>query len=65
MLEHKNQKVVSRTAFIKRIIVYIGFALLLILISLGIGISGYHWIAGLKWIDSLREWLIHGMHLLM
>ena len=53
MLEHKNQKVVSRTAFIKRIIVYIGFALLLILISLGIGISGYHWIAGLKWIDSL------------
>ena len=53
MFEHKNQKVVSRAVFIKRVIKYIGFAVLLILISLSMGIAGYHWFAGLSWIDSL------------
>jgi hypothetical protein len=32
-----------------------GMAVLLILVVLSIGISGYHWIAGLDWIDSLLE----------
>jgi uncharacterized membrane protein len=54
MFERKYEKVVPRAVFINRMLVYIGFAVLLILISLGIGIAGYHWIAGLKhWIDSL------------
>jgi hypothetical protein len=53
MFERKHEKVVPRAVFIKRVLVYIGFAVLLILISLGIGIAGYHWIAGLSWIDSL------------
>ncbi len=53
MFERKYEKVISRPIFVKRVTVYIGFAVLLILISLGIGIAGYHWIAGLNWIDSL------------
>ena len=53
MFERKNEKVVPVAFFIKRLLVHIGFAVLLILIALGIGIAGYHWIANLKWIDSL------------
>ena len=32
---------------------FIGIAILLILFSLFIGIAGYHWIAGLSWVDAL------------
>jgi hypothetical protein len=33
----------------------LGIALGMIAVALSIGISGYHWIAGFKWIDSLLE----------
>jgi len=33
----------------------LGIALGMIAVALSIGISGYHWIAGFNWIDSLLE----------
>jgi len=53
MFERKHERVASKRVFIKRLLAHIGYALLLIFISLGIGVSGYHWIAGLNWVDSL------------
>ena len=53
MLEKKNQKIAPVPVFIKRLIGYIGIAVLLILFALFIGIAGYHWLAGLGWVDSL------------
>ncbi len=53
MFERKHQKVVPFLIFIRRLTIYIGIAVLLILITLFIGIAGYHWIAGFNWIDSL------------
>jgi len=33
----------------------LGIAMGMIAVALSIGISGYHWIAGFNWIDSLLE----------
>lgn len=52
MFEQKKDKVVSFTAFVTRVFVHVGFAFLLILAALIIGIAGYHWVARLSWVDS-------------
>ncbi|MFH1208464.1 MAG: hypothetical protein V1673_02755 [Candidatus Omnitrophota bacterium] len=53
MFERRHQKVAPAPVFLKRLALCFGTALLLILAALFIGIAGYHWIAGLTWIDSL------------
>ena len=53
MFEEKHQKIAPAPVFIKRLVIFIGIAILLILFALIIGIAGYHWIAGLGWADSL------------
>lgn len=53
MLERKYQKIAPLPVFIRRLARFIGIAILLILVALCIGIAGYHWVAGLSWIDSL------------
>jgi hypothetical protein len=53
MFERKHEKIVPVSIFVRRVLVYIGFAIVLILTALAIGMAGYHWIAGLGWIDSL------------
>ncbi len=52
MFERRHEQVASVDIFVKRLLVYAGMALLLILTALGIGIAGYHWAAGFTWIDS-------------
>ena len=52
-LERKHQKIAPFPVFIRRLAVYIAGAILLILVALFIGVAGYHWFAGLNWIDSL------------
>lgn len=52
-LEHRKQKVVPLHRFVVRLLRYMLFALGLIIISLAIGIFGYHYICDLSWIDSL------------
>ena len=53
MFERKHQKIAPAPVFIKRLFLFIGIAILLILFALIIGIVGYHWIAGFGWVDSL------------
>ena len=53
MFEARHQKIAPAPVFMKRLIGYIGIAILLILAALFIGIAGYHWLAGLGWVDSL------------
>jgi hypothetical protein len=41
-----------RSVFLGRLFRSLAMSLLLIFVSLSIGIRGYHWIAGLSWVDS-------------
>jgi hypothetical protein len=53
MYEHRKQPLLSTAKFLKRVARHwlAGFGVLAI--GLGVGILGYHYIAGLSWIDSL------------
>ena len=53
MFERKHQSLASVPVFIKRLVLCFGMAFLLIAGALFIGIAGYHWIAGLSWVDAL------------
>ena len=45
----------SITIFIRQFLRYIGLSALFISLGLILGILGYHWAAGLSWIDALVE----------
>ncbi len=47
-----NHNILPRKAFLKRVIRYSLFSVSLLLVSLLIGTTGYHFLAGLGWLDS-------------
>jgi hypothetical protein len=53
MYEHRKQPLLSTAKFLERVARHwlAGFGVLAV--GLGIGIFGYHYIAGMSWIDSL------------
>jgi len=53
MYEHHKQPLASRKVFIKRLRRNGLIGASLLLISLAIGMFGYHFLEGLSWIDSL------------
>ena len=53
MLERKHERLLSNRQFAWRVARFAGAAGLLILFALGIGVAGYHWIAGFSPIDAL------------
>lgn len=53
MYEHYKQPVLPFPAFLKRLLRHFGIAVLILAVSLGIGVTGYHMLAGLGWVDSL------------
>ncbi len=53
--ERRQEQLAPVSVFVKRLIGSLGMALGLILFVLCLGIAGYHFIAGYKWIDSLLE----------
>jgi len=55
MFERRHERLAPIGVFIRRMLSSLGIALGMIGGALSIGISGYHWIAGFKWIDSLLE----------
>ena len=55
MFERKHEKIAPLSVFIRRMAKSLALAGLLILVALSIGVSGYHWIAGFGWVDSLLE----------
>src|SRR5438093_746786 len=55
MFERRHEKLAPVSVFVKRVFASLGIAVALIAIALIIGISGYHWLGGFDWIDSLLE----------
>ncbi|MEP6569574.1 MAG: hypothetical protein ABJC10_07360 [Acidobacteriota bacterium] len=53
--EGRRQKVAPFGVFLRRLGVAVLIACGIIAIVLFIGVSGYHWLGGLDWIDSLLE----------
>ncbi len=53
--EHKTQALASRKVFYKRIIWNVLLAFLILFVCLIIGILGYHYTAGISWLDSLHN----------
>jgi len=55
MYEHKNEPVISKRKFVRRVNNHLSISTILIITSLCLGILGYHYIANIDWIDSLHN----------
>jgi hypothetical protein len=53
--ERRSEELASRSIYVKRILGALSMALGVILLSLCLGVVGYHFVAGFNWIDSLLE----------
>ena len=53
MYERHHEPLVSREAFLFRVARSGGLASAAILAALFLGVSGYHWIEGIPWVDSI------------
>jgi len=53
MYERHNQPLISRNAFVKRLVTHSLLAFGLAAVSLGAGILGYHFLENLSWLDAL------------
>lgn len=50
--EHHSEPLLHMQGFLLRLLIFIGYALGLIAISLTFGILGYHYLVGLGWLDA-------------
>ncbi|MGZ5071459.1 MAG: hypothetical protein ACXV9U_18460 [Methylobacter sp.] len=55
MFEKKHEKLAPLSIFVRRMVLSVVMAGILIAFALILGILGYHCIAGFDWIDSLLE----------
>jgi hypothetical protein len=55
MYEHKKQPLVSPRVFYWRVLKNIAISGVIILISLMVGIAGYHYFGEMNWINSLHN----------
>jgi hypothetical protein len=55
MLERKHAKLAPFSVFVRRVVTSLLIAGCLTVFALSIGITGYHWIAGLDLVDSFLE----------
>jgi hypothetical protein len=53
MYEHRSQPLLSRRLFARRLLRHWSIALLTLLASLAAGVTGYHVLEGMPWVDSL------------
>jgi len=51
-MKKPNKNILSRKDFLKRVIKYTLFSLAILVVSLTIGIIGYHFFGKLSWLDS-------------
>ncbi len=55
LFERKTDPLISRGRFLGRMAGAFGVTLVIVLASLLMGVGGYHFIGGLKWIDALHN----------
>ena len=55
MYEHKNEPIAPIGTFYQRVLKNILIALLIMMVCLVIGITGYHYTADIPWLDSLHN----------
>ena len=55
MYERRSEKLISRTAFARRMVNHSGYAALLVVVSLVIGMLGYHVFDELPWADAFVD----------
>ena len=53
--ERKTEPLLPLHLWIKRVVKSIGMAGIIVVISLGIGVLGYHYLAPMPWLDALLE----------
>ena len=53
MFERRHEPLISREVYLRRIARSGGMAFAAVLAALFLGVSGYHWIEGLPWVDSV------------
>jgi len=52
MFEHRTSPLLPRKAFYRRVAWSFGFAMVLVVLALGIGMAGYHCFESLPWLDA-------------
>ena len=55
MFEHRSEPLLPRRKFLHRLARSLAAGLALIVFSLGVGMVGYHSLAGLSWIDAFLD----------
>jgi hypothetical protein len=55
MYEHRKQKLAPMSTFYQRILKNILLATIIMLVCLVIGILGYHYSAGIRWLDAVHN----------
>lgn len=53
--ERSDEKLAPFSVFARRLATAVGLACCIVSLVLFIGTSGYHWLGGIDWIDSLLE----------
>jgi hypothetical protein len=53
MFEHRHEEILPLRLFVRRMFKCAIIALGLVAFALGLGICGYHFLAGLPWVDAL------------
>jgi hypothetical protein len=54
-LEHKSDPVLPWPLFVRRMLLSLGVGAGLIVLSLGVGMVGYHYFEGLEWVDAYLD----------
>lgn len=55
MYEHRKQPLASKATFYQRILKNILLALVIMMICLAIGVTGYHYSDNIPWLDALHN----------
>lgn len=55
MYEHKKQALLPKKVYYRRLANNFFIAIVVMLLSLIIGIAGYHWFGGMGWMDAIHN----------
>jgi|SRR5512139_365326 hypothetical protein len=53
MYEHRHDPLIPREMFLRRLARNGGIAAAVVFAALFLGVSGYHWIEGIPWVDAI------------